>query len=167
MFKYLSLLFISLLLCQSASALKSDTKKKVFIMSDFALLNYKTGIHTFTGHVLVDQGATHVSADKIQTISSKQHQIKQVTAYGLETLAHYWTIPKAGDSEIHARAKIIKFFPTSSNAILEKNAIVTQGNNSFRGDRILYDMHEETITVPASQHGKAVLIYDPNEKSTS
>lgn len=148
----------------TAFALKSDNIEKIYIMGDYAMLNYKTGIHTFEGHVKVDQGTTHVLADRIQTTNNHHHEIKEVTAYGLENLAHYWTLPKVGDAEIHAHAKIIKFYPLSSNATLEQHAIVIQGNNSFRGEQILYNMNDETITIPASKKGRAVLIYDPESK---
>lgn len=162
------IIFTMILCCGSNTfALKTDNTKKIHIMGDYALLNYKTGIHTFEGHVKVDQGTTHVLADKIQTISNKFHKIKEVTAYGVQSLAHYWTLPKEGDLEIHAHAKIIKFYPENSNATLEQNAIVMQGNNSFRGDRVLYNMHDETITVPPSKGGKAVLIYDPDPQENT
>lgn len=158
------IIFISCCYANTGFALKSDNNQKIYIMGDYAMLNYKTGIHTFEGHVKVDQGTTHVLADRIQTTNNHRHEIKQVTAYGLEQPAHYWTLPKLGDTEIHAHAKIIKFYPLNSNATLEQNAIVIQGNNSFRGEQIVYNMNDETITIPASKKGRAVLIYDPDSK---
>lgn len=169
LFIFICLFGLFCFLLQAASnacfALKSDSQKKIRIIGDYALLNYKTGINTFEGHVQVDQGTTHVSADRIQTVNNTHHEIKEVTAFGLQKLAHYWTLPNLGEHEIHAHAKIIKFFPQNSNARLEQDAIVVQGNNSFRGETILYDMNEQTVTVPPSKNGnKAVIIYDPDSK---
>lgn len=161
------LLFIAniILCCASASsfALPDDVKEKVHIVGDTWTYNYKTGTSQFDGNVKVDQGTTHVTADRLITKSNSKHEIQEAIAYGLQDLAHYWTIPKIGDLEIHAKAKIIKFYPITSNVTLEQDVIVTQGENSFQGQLIHYNMNDQTIAVPASKNGRAVLVYNPDE----
>lgn len=144
-------------------ALPEDKQAKVFIIADSTIYNYKTGINTFTGNVKVDQGTTHIIADKLVTKNNNQHKIQEAIAYGLKEPAHYWTLQKVGDPEIHAHAMIIKFYPIVSNVTLEKNVTITQGENSFQGQLILYNMQDQTITVPASQDGRAVLVYNPDK----
>lgn len=143
-------------------ALPEDTKEKVQIAGDKWTYNYKTGTSQFDGNVKVDQGTTHVTADRLITKSNNKHEIQEAIAYGLNDLAHYWTIPKIGDLEIHAKAKIIKFYPSTSNVTLEQDVLVTQGENSFQGQLIHYNMNDQTIAVPASKNGRAVLIYNPD-----
>lgn len=145
-------------------ALEEDNKEKVYIVADSTLYNYKTGVNTFEGNVKVDQGTTHITADRLITKNNKQHKIREAIAYGIKTQAHYWTLPKVGDPEIHAHADIIKFYPQESNAVLEKNVVVTQGENIFQGQLILYNRNEQTITVPASNQGRSVLVYNPDKK---
>lgn len=147
----------------SATALDSDSLEKVYIVADSTIYNYKTGINTFEGHVKVDQGTTHLTADRLITKNNSQHKIQEVIAYGLHELAHYWTVPKTNDPEVHAHANIIKFYPMNSNTILEQNVTVTQGENSFQGQLIIYNRNDQTITVPASQNGRAVLVYNPEK----
>ena len=147
----------------SALALGSDSKEKLYIISDSTIYNYKTGVNIYEGHVKVDQGSSHITADRLVTKNNSQHKLQEAIAYGMEQLAHYWTIPEAGKQDVHAHAKIIKFYPLTSNVTLEKNVIVTQGENSFQGELILYNKSDQTITVPASQQGRAVLVYDPNK----
>lgn len=146
----------------NAFALPEDIKEKVFIKSDTWTYNYKTGTSQFDGNVKVDQGTTHVTADRLITNNNDKHQIREAIAYGLVDLAHYWTLPKIGDIEIHAKAKIIKFYPTTANVTLQDDVIVTQGQNSFQGQLIHYNMNDQTIAVPASKNGRAVLVYNPD-----
>lgn len=145
-------------------ALQEDNKQKVLIKGDSALLNYKTGVNIFKGNVIVDQGTTHVTADRLVTKNNNQHKIREAIAYGISKPAHYWTLPKLGDHELHAHAKVIKFYPIDSKVTLEQKAIVTQGDNSFQGEIIFYNMGDQTVNVPATKGGRAVMIFDPDKQ---
>lgn len=146
-----------------AFALPEDKQAKIFIVADSTVYNYKTGINTFEGNVKVDQGTTHITADKLITKSNAHHKIQEVVAYGTKQPAHYWTLQKKDEVEIHAHAMIIKFYPIVSNVTLEQKVTIVQGENSFQGELILYNMQDQTITVPASQSGRAVLVYNPDK----
>jgi len=161
--KWIFIFLFSLLISSHSYALREDTKDKIFIVADSSVYNYKTGIKVFTGHVKAIQGSTHLTADKVTTKDNDKHQIQEIVAYGENESAHYWTLPKVGDQQMHAYASIIKFFPLDSNVILEKNVLVKQGDNHFKGQLILYNMNDETITVPPSANGRAVLIYNPDK----
>lgn len=150
--------------CSTVFALPNDSHEKMHITADSTEYNYKTGLATYTGHVQVDQGSTHIAADKLTTKSNLQHKIQEAIAFGEQRPAHYWTLPKSGDPEIHARANIIKFYPIESNVVLEQKVVVTQGENSFQGELILYNTHDQTVFVPASNKGRAVLVYNPDAK---
>lgn len=144
-------------------ALESDKKQKIFIVADSGIYNYKTGIDIYIGHVKVDQGTTHIRADRLVTKKNENHKIKEAVAYGEKELAQYWTLPNLKDPEIHAKAHIIKFYPIESNATLEQNVIITQGENSFKGERIYYNGDNETITVPALKNARAFIVYKPDK----
>jgi len=150
------------LFTQIVLALPLDRKEKIYIAADTTVYNYKTRMNIFTGHVKVDQGSTHIEADKLITKSNKAHHIQEAIAYGLEKPAHYWTKPKIGEIDIHAHANIIKFYPIDSNVVLEQHVLMTQKDNYFRGEMILYNMTTETITVPEKAAGRATLVYHPN-----
>lgn len=143
-------------------ALPEDAKERLTIIADSSNYNYKTGVNTFEGHVKVDQGTTHIVADRLITKSGPDHRIQEAIAYGLQQTAHYWTIPKLNDPEIHANGNIIMYYPIASNVIIKQRALVTQGENSFQGQIIHYNMKDQTILVPASENGRAVLVYNPD-----
>lgn len=153
----------TILISSPVFALPSDIKEKMIIVADHSIYNYKTGIKTFEGNVKLDQGFTHLRADRLITKDNKQHQMQEAIAYGLKDKAHYWTLPKAGEAEIHADAQIIKYYPPDANITLEQNVHVTQGENSFQGQLIHYNMNDEVIAVPASENGRAVVIYNPDK----
>jgi lipopolysaccharide export system protein LptA len=144
-------------------ALDTDSKQKLNIIADSGVYNFKTGIDVYEGHVKLDQGSSHVTADKLITKKNAAHKIQEATAYGIQELAHFWTLPKLGDAEMHAQAKIIKFYPLESNASLEDDAHVIQGDNSFQGQVIHYNSNDQTITVPPLLNGRAVLVYNPDD----
>ena len=149
--------------CLSAFALREDRDKKMHIIADVWNYNYKTGITIFEGNVKVDQGTTHITADKVVTKRNSQHEIEEAIAYGIQTQAHYWTLTKIGEQEMHAHANIIKYYPITSNVTLKETVLVQQGENSFQGQLIHYNMNDETITFPESKEGRAVIVYNPDK----
>lgn len=164
-FRLVSIIFMYGSLALPVFALKDDNKAKMIITADSTIFNYKTGFTIFEGHVKVDQGTTHIAADRLTTKTNPGHKIIEAIAYGLQGLAHYWTLPKIGDTEVHAEAKIIKFYPSKSTVALEQNVTMTQGENSFQGQLILYNRNDQTVFVPASNKGQAILVYHPDKKS--
>jgi lipopolysaccharide export system protein LptA len=147
-----------------AIALPDDEKQMMHIISDATTFNYKTGANTYEGNVKLDQGSTHLTADRVTTTNNAKHKIEEAIAYGLNNkLAEYITLPKEGDSALHAKAKTIKFYPTQSLVVLEGNVIVTQGKNSFEGPIIIYNMKDQTVTAPASKTGRATVIIEPSQ----
>lgn len=165
MYQVNKLASIGLLLAFSiqAFALDEDSKAKLNIVADSGTYNFKTGVDIYEGHVKIDQGSTHIIADKLVTKKNNLHKIQEAIAYGLQEPAHFWTLPKLGEPEMHAYAKTIKFYPLESNVSLEHDVSVIQGENSFKGELIHYNSSEQTITVPAISNGRAVLVYNPDK----
>jgi lipopolysaccharide export system protein LptA len=158
------LLLLSLIVTMQANALQQDSKEKIYIVANSTLYNYKTGNTTYEGNVKVDQGTTHITADRLTTKTNQEHKINEMIAYGIKGMAHYWTLPNPNNPETHANAKIIKFYPGSSTVFLQQNATVIQGENSFQGQLILYNRADQTVYVPASNTGRAVVVYNPDKK---
>lgn len=147
-----------------AMALPTDSQERLYIVADTTVYNYKAGINTFEGHVKVDQGSTHIIADRLVTKSNAQHKIEEAIAYGNTDPAHFWTTPKPNELPLHAYAKIIRFYPLVSNVTLEQSVTVKQGDNRFQGELIHYNNLEQTITVPPTKNGRAVLVYNPEQR---
>ena len=158
---------ISLLLPLQTYALASDNDKPMAIIADSTLINYKTGVYTYEGHVKINQGTTQLLADRVITKSDIHHKMQEAVAYGLTTLAEYSTVPKEGDQPMQAQAKIIRFYPPKSLIELENTVLVKQGENSFQGPFITYNIKDQIVTAPQSKNGHATIIIEPNQYKKS
>lgn len=150
-----------LLLPALAFSLQDDQDKPFNIIADSSVFNYKTGIDVYEGNVKVDQGTSHLTADRLVTEKNKQHKMILATATGIKKLAEYSTVPKIGDPILMAKAKIIKFYPPSATVVLEQEVLVTQKENSFHGPRIIYNIKDQVVTAPASKEGRATITIEP------
>ena len=159
------LTLLALFGCTIAAALPGDDAQKMNIISNSTLLNYKTGSNVYEGDVKIDQGATHLLADRVTTQNNSKHKMEEAIAYGVLKPAHYWTIPKEGDVEFNAYAKVIKFYPAKSTVVLEGDVVVKQGNNSFNGALIIYNIKDQTVSAPATNQGRATIIIEPKNLS--
>lgn len=147
----------------SAHALKEDRKEMLHIAASSFIGNVKTGIKIYEGDVRIDQGTTHIRADRLVTKYNKDNKMEEAIAYGYQVPAHFWTIPKIGDPELHAHARIIKFYPIDFNITLEQDVQIIQGENSFKGELVHYNNNDETILVPKTKNSRAVFIYNPDK----
>lgn len=161
MFRTPKLIGLVILYSSSLFALPNDHEQKLHIISDSSVYDYKTGVKTYEGNVQVDQGSTHLTADKVVTKNNEKHRIEEAIAYGNQKPAEYTTIPKEGDPQVRAKANVIKFNPTTMIVTLEGNVQVNQGENSFQGPLIIYNMKEQTVTAPASKSGRSTVVIDP------
>ncbi len=148
-----------------ACSLPKESDKPFSIIANTSVFNYKTGIDIYEGDVKIDQGTTHLTADRLITKKNKQHKIILATALGIKKLAEYTTVPSAGDPLLYAKARIIKFYPITSIVILEKDVVVTQKGNSFHGPLIIYNIKDQVVTAPASKNGRATIVIEPEQLS--
>jgi lipopolysaccharide export system protein LptA len=156
-------LSISSLMPVITVALPEDSKQPMNIVSDSTLFNYKTGQDIYEGNVKVDQGTSHLTADRLITQKNNQHKIISAIAYGIKTVAIYTTIPKQGDLVMHAEAKKISFYPPTSTVVFENDVTVTQGENNFHGQHIIYNMQDQIVAAPASKNGRSTIVIESNQ----
>lgn len=160
MFRFLSQFMTWIMLFSCAYADTQEIQQAIKVSADSSLVNYKLGLTTYEGNVVIDQGSTHLAADKITTKNNNKHKIKEAIAYGIKKQVEYSSIPKPGDNLLHASANKIKFYPETYTVVLEGNVLVTQGKNSFHGERIIYNTKTQEVSVPATAGGRATLIIE-------
>ncbi len=161
MFKTKSwLLFLPLLLPSHLSALASDQQALMYIAADSSQYNYKTRETCFEGAVKIDQGTTHLEADRVITKRNAHNKIQEALVFGIQQPAHYWTFPKKGEKMLHAHAKLMRFYPLESHLVLEGEVRVTQGENRFQGQIIVYNIKSQTITVPPTKNSRATFVIE-------
>jgi len=144
-------------------ALATDHKALMHIIAESSQYNYKMGETWFEGKVKVDQGTTHLTADRLITKRNAQNKIQEAIAFGLQEPAHYWTYPKNGEKILHAHAKLMKLYPLESRIVLEGDVLVTQGENRFQGQIIVYNIKLQTITVPPTKNSRATFVIETDQ----
>src|SRR3990167_5116698 len=118
--KKIFLLFSLLSVSLTASALiDTNSEDPIHIIANATLFNYKTGINTYEGEVRIDQGVTHLTADRVITQSNDKHKVILATAYGLTRQAEYSTLPKNSTVIMTALADEIEFTPETEIVVLK------------------------------------------------
>lgn len=153
--------FLLILLPFSSWGLSSDEKKPAHFEADDVNLNHKTGLTVFTGHVKVDQGTTHLIADKLTVYKGPEGKVTKVIAVG--QLARYTTLPDKQKKVMDAFAKTIEYYPKEKKAVLLGQGTITQGSNTFKGEHIIYDLAQQTVTSLPTAGSKSVLILQPQD----
>ena len=146
-----------------ANAPVPDQQQTLNIDADATLFDFQKGLDTYTGHVKIIQGSSKILADRMTTQKNAQHKISVIICYGDQQPANYWTTPKAGDKQIHASAHIIKFYPLKSLVKLDGNVIIQQGDNSFHGASIIYDLNKQIVSAPANPKQPSTIIIQPTQ----
>lgn len=150
-------------LFQFCFALSSDRKQSLTIQSNQALFDSKKKIHIFTGKVIMTQGTTKVTGDKMIAYTKNNNKIKQVEIYG--HLARYRTIPEAQDNELIATAELIKYFPDKQEVQLIGHAQATQNNKTIKGPKLEYYTDKQLVISPPSNKGRTTIIFPPEQAS--
>lgn len=138
-------LIFSLLLGVShwAMALKSDAEQPVYIESNTASYNDKTGTSIYTGSVVTRQGSLHITSDKL-VVYSHDGAIDKMVFTGKP--AKFKQLPGIGKEEIHGEGLTGEFYPDKNKLILIEEAIISQGNSRSASRLIVYDSKNSLIT---------------------
>jgi lipopolysaccharide export system protein LptA len=158
----LSLLFIFYLFPLTTFALNNDQQKPVYVEADSAVLNYKTGLCQYQGHVKLTQGTTTVIANLLITYTDTKKKLQEAIATGLP--ASYSTLPDRSKIPFAASANTIKYYPPKGYVEFIENAKAIQGKDAFAGPQINYDIKREIVSSPSSHEGHTSIIIQPDQK---
>lgn len=140
-----------LILPISAQALQSDKDQPIDVEADGVDMNDSNGISIYKGNVVLTQGSIVIKADKV-TVTQMGNGADKILAEGRpmtfrqETDGNKGTIKgQATKTEYHANSEIIYMIG---------NAVLIQGKDTFKSDRITYDRSQAVIKAGASAKGK-------------
>ncbi|MGB2172634.1 MAG: lipopolysaccharide transport periplasmic protein LptA [Porticoccaceae bacterium] len=124
------------------SALPSDSYEPIYIESDSAERNEKTGLTQYVGNVNISQGSMLIDADQV-TIYYEGSAVSRILCKG--NLASYQQADQSGDRVI-ARAETIEYIPSKKLINLKTNASLSNSDSGtqIKGDTINYDLNNET-----------------------
>ena len=159
---------LSLLMLLFFSPVALFANEPVYVQADAAEYDHKTGIVNYHGNVKVDQGTTKLRAQKATTRSDKHNQLTEAIAFGNDTdRAFYTTLPDPNKPALEAFAITIKYFPQKKQIVLEGNAEVQQGRDSYKAPHIVYHIESEHVISKASDQGRTTIVIHPEDHRDS
>lgn len=138
-----------------AAALSSDRDQPMYVEADRADIDDQRGISVYRGNVKITQGTLQLTAAEL-TVHSKGGDITKAIAVGQP--ATYRQRPDGKDQDVEAEALRMEYFATEQKIILIDKAEVRQGGDTFRSDRINYDIAKDVVNAGAGSPGDRVRI---------
>src|SRR5690554_4332002 len=150
-------------------AFDPDSDTPITISADSARLDDTKGIATYTGAVELTQGKTRLTAERIVLFRDKEG-LSRIEASG--TPAHYQQPTGEGEreGETDASALNITWSAADRELTFERDAVIEQNGNQFRGDVIHYDTVHRVVTADGGSEsgtgtGRVEMIIQPRNTS--
>lgn len=150
--RHLWLISILLMLLPAmALALPTDKDQPIDVEADGVDLDDRKGISIYKGNVVLTQGSIVIKADKV-TVSQRDDGADKIVAEGRPVTFRQ----KIGGNKgtIKGRAKRTEYFANSETVYMIGDAILIQGKDTFKSDRITYDRAKAVVKAGASAKGK-------------
>lgn len=158
-------LFLSCL-TSTCIALSSDREQLLKVSADSADLNQSTHQGVYEGHVEIDQGTTHLRAEKAITEANEKNKLIKAIALGNDKKqAHIWTLMEKNKPLLHAYADKIYYYPERNIVELIGSARIIQGENTFSAPKITYNTLEQHVVTEKKGHTRTTIIIHPEKHS--
>ena len=163
--QYMANLALLLSLHFSIYALPSDRLKTLYFEADKVTYDNSRHRGTYTGHVKLKQGTSHLNASYAVTLSNKDNQLKKAIAKGAQNeKAHFWTKTDSAKPMLHAYANKIIYYPFLRQIRLIGQAKIVQGDNRYIADNIQYDMDNSRIISKQNSRSRTTIILSNQTK---
>jgi len=156
----------ALLLAGPAAAFNLDSDIPITVNADNARLDDGQGIATYTGDVVMTQGETELTADKV-VLYRDEVGVQRIEATGRP--AHYRQPAQEGQGRTDAKALNITYSAPDNLLTFEDEAVIEQGGNLFRGDIIHYDSVKRVVTAEGTAkdnngNGRVEMVIQPRNR---
>lgn len=132
-------------------ALESDMEQPIMIEADSLEINDREGTSLYRGNVVVDQGTIHITADSVK-VTQRQDRADHILARGKPVFFRQQADEKG--QMVEGTAETAEYDADSDTLYLTGNAILKQGKDSLKSDRIVYDRAKAVVRAGASAQGE-------------
>lgn len=156
--------FLALLLIVSGTvlALPEDRNQPVKISADSARFSEKTGIATYTGKVVIQQGTLEISADEIVINVDRKGGLSSLTAKGKPARFQQKTDPAKG--LVTAESGRVDYDAKNEIITLTENAKLKQDGASFQGNSITYNSQTQQVEAKGDSQNRVQLVLPPSAR---
>lgn len=148
-----SLLGILLLLPALAMALPSDREQPIQIESDSADIDNRQGVSVYRGDVVMTQGSTRITGDVI-TVYTENQEVRKIVAEGFSKRAYYEEEQPDAQGTLQAWGHTIDYKVMDEKIHLIRQAQLVQKGDSFKGERIDYDLKQQKVNAKGQENQK-------------
>jgi lipopolysaccharide export system protein LptA len=161
--KHWLILLLCLLVSSSAQALSSDREQPLTLEADSASIDEGSGVSLYEGNVIVTQGSLKLWADRLW-IHRRDGKTEKLISEGAPTRFRQLTDDQ---QEVKGRALRAEFYVDRDELLLYDEAVLEQGADQFRSDRIVYNRATAQVRAGASAKGKqrVRVIIEPRTES--
>jgi lipopolysaccharide export system protein LptA len=147
-----------------AAALQDDEKQPLYLEADNAELDDQKAESVYTGNVVVKQGSMLIQADQVTVYHDKDRRPKRIVAVGKP--ATYRQEVEGEKRPMEAEAQRMEYDAGQEEITLIDQAVVYQGEDTFRNDRIVYDRVHAQVKAGAAVQGKerVKILLHPGER---
>lgn len=144
------LLLALILLCTAGTvlALESDREQPIELAADSVDIDESKGTSVYRGDVDLRQGSMHLQADVVTVYQNKRKPTK-IIAEGRPVKFQQ----QSDKGLVKGRAKRAEYEVDSENLVMIGDAVLLQGNDSMRSDRIVYDRVKSVVKAGAAAKG--------------
>ena len=151
-------------------ALPSDRNQPISMVADKATYNEKTGVTTYSGNVVIEQGTMKLQASSIVAQLNSNKQISTITATG--SPAKFQQQVNANQEMARGEAQRIVYSAETGILNLVGNAYLYQNGASIRSNTLKYSMNKGDIEASGSSNttgsskGRVQIIIPPSSSKT-
>ena len=150
MYRANALLPLTLMLfASSLPALESDQDQPIELTADYADIDESRGLSIYKGDVDLQQGSMRLRAD-IVTVHHVDRKPERMVAEGQPVKFQQ----QSDKGPVKGEARRAEYEVGTENLILIGDAVVVQGKDSMRSDRIIYDRVRSVVKAGAAAKGK-------------
>jgi lipopolysaccharide transport protein LptA len=147
----------SLILCiMTLCCFAKPTAQPYYFVADHVTYLSKAHTITYTGHVKVDQGLTHITGDKLILKLTANNKVTEMIDVG--DPATYTTQIAKRPGVVHAKANKITYKELTQMVYLDGHAYVDQNHNTIRAAHIRYNKKDGVIHTYGTPHHMATHI---------
>jgi len=134
-----------------APGLSTDKDQPLDLEADSAEIDEAKGLSTYAGNVVATQGSMRLESDRL-IIFHKGSKAERLEAVGKP--ARFQQLADDSPEPVKARAQLMEYRFDSEELLLTGDAVVLQGKDTFKSDRITYDRVRSVVKGGAAAKGK-------------
>ena len=134
------------------SALEGDQEQPLYLEADGAELDEAKSLSIYTGNVFVKQGSMELRGDGVRVHHDAERKPEFIVAIG--SPATYVQQMEGAEHPVEAEALRIEYDRTKDEITLIDQAVLFQGEDTFRSDRIVYDRAKGQVKAGSIAQGK-------------